>query len=161
MILRRSIIFSVIVCSCIWLTSCQDANTVVDTNQTINNRNWSYINKIRVPVTIEDATADYNIYINLRHTGDYKYSNIFLRVHFQGAGGKVITERIEFKLAYPDGQWLGKGSGNMYSYQLPFKGEYKFPGKGKYLFEIEQNMRDNPLKEITDVGLRVEKLINP
>ncbi|HUH33791.1 MAG TPA: gliding motility lipoprotein GldH [Daejeonella sp.] len=157
MILRRSIIFSVIVFSCIWLTSCQDANTVVDTNQTITNRNWSYINKIRVPVTIEDSTADYNIYINLRHTGDYKYSNIFLRVHSQSPGGKVVTDRIEFKLAYPDGQWLGKGSGNMYSYQLPFKENYRFPGKGKYLFEIEQNMRDNPLKEITDVGLRVEK----
>lgn len=157
MILRRSIIFSVFVFGFFGLTSCQDANTIVDTNQTINNRNWSYINKVRIPVSIDDATASYNIFINLRHTGDYKYSNIFLRVHSQGNGGKVNTERIEFKLAYPDGQWLGKGSGNMYSYQLPFKENYRFAGKGKYLFEIEQNMRDNPLKEITDVGLRIEK----
>jgi gliding motility-associated lipoprotein GldH len=108
-------------------------------------------------VVIEDETVAYNIYVNLRHTGDYKYSNIFLRIHTKGQTGKVTTERKEYALAYPDGQWLGKGSGNLYSYQLPFKEQYKFASKGKYLFEIEQNMRDNPLKEITDIGLRIEK----
>jgi len=25
------------------------------------------------------------------------------------------------------------------------------------VFELEQNMRDNPLKEVSDIGLRVEK----
>lgn len=157
MVLKRSIIYLLFIFSCIWISSCQDPDTVADINQVINNRNWSYVNKIRVPVTIEDESAAYNIYINLRHTADYKYSNIFLLVHSKSPDGKVVTERKEFKLAYPDGQWLGKGSGNMYSYQLPFYEKHRFPRKGKYLFEIEQNMRDNPLKEVTDVGLRVEK----
>ena len=143
--------------SCTGLFSCQDNNAVVDVNQAIINRTWSYVNKIRVPVTITDKAAAYNVLINLRHTGDYKYSNIFMLIHAKGPGGKVVTERKEFKLAYPDGQWLGKGSGNLYSYQLSFKSDYHFPENGTYFFEIEQNMRDNPLKEITDVGLRVEK----
>jgi gliding motility-associated lipoprotein GldH len=34
---------------------------------------------------------------------------------------------------------------------------FKFPEKGIYTFNIEQNMRDNPLHEVNDVGLRVEK----
>ena len=140
-----------------WLASCDNPNTVADTNQALDNRTWSYINKVRVPVEIEDEKAAYNIYVNLRHTADYKYSNIFLLVHFKRPDGKMVTERKEFKLAHADGQWLGKGSGNLYSYQLPLSENHRFPNKGKYLFEIEQNMRDNPLKEITDVGLRVEK----
>jgi gliding motility-associated lipoprotein GldH len=45
----------------------------------------------------------------------------------------------------------------LYSYQLPIYLNYRFPAKGTYIFELEQNMRDNPLKEITDVGLRVEE----
>jgi len=40
---------------------------------------------------------------------------------------------------------------------VSFLTNYKFPAKGVYHFEIEQNMRDNPLREVNDVGLRVEK----
>ena len=137
--------------------SCQDTKTITDTNQEISSRNWDYIKKVSIPVTIQDENIPYNIYINLRHTADYKYANIFLLVHTTEPDGKKTTERKEFKLAYPDGQWLGKGSGNLYSYQLPYKMNYRFAKKGKYTFQLEQNMRDNPLREVTDAGIRIEK----
>ncbi|WP_423148685.1 gliding motility lipoprotein GldH [Rubrolithibacter danxiaensis] len=137
------------------LTACTD-NFIVDTSQAISNRNWSYIEKVKIPVTIEDVNQKYNLYINLRHTADYKYSNIFILIHEIRPDKKRITLRKEFKLAYPDGEWLGSGSGNIYTYQLPFRENYTFPEKGTYVFEMEQNMRDNPLREVTDVGLRVE-----
>lgn len=138
-------------------SSCVKDDAVVDTNYTIPGSNWSYINKVKIPVHIDEENAKYSIFVNLRHTSDYKYANIFLLVHRLGPDGKRVTERQEFKLANPDGEWLGSGSGNLFSYQLPFKENFKFPKKGKYIFEIEQNMRDNPLKEVIDVGLRVEK----
>ena len=65
--------------------------------------------------------------------------------------------RYELKLASNTGEWLGSGSGSLYSYQIPFK-TIRFPAKGIYNFEIEQNMRDNPLHEVSDIGLRVEKV---
>ena len=135
--------------------ACND-QVIIDTNQEINNRNWSYINKIQIPVNIVDNTKSYNLYLNLRHTADYKYSNVFVLIHQIGPDKKKATIRKEFQLAYPDGEWLGSGSGNLYSYQLPFQEGYKFPSAGKYIFEFEQNMRDNPLREISDVGLRIE-----
>jgi gliding motility-associated lipoprotein GldH len=39
---------------------------------------------------------------------------------------------------------------------LIYKEGYKFPSVGTYTIIIEQNMRDNPLKNISDVGIRVE-----
>lgn len=137
------------------LWGCTDS-AVIDTNQAVTGRNWSYNEKVRIPVTIEDTNKGYNLYFNLRHTGDYKYANIFVLIHETGPDKKRKTERKEFQLAYPDGEWLGSGSGNMNSYQLLFRKNYRFPQKGTYLFEVEQNMRDNPLREISDVGLRVE-----
>lgn len=136
---------------------CQDTQTIADTNTEIAGRNWSYTEKVQVPVVIADAGIPYNLYVNLRHSPNYKYSNIFLLIHITGPDGKKNTERKEFKLALPDGEWLGSGSGNMYSYQLPYKEKYMFPTKGKYVIEIEQNMRDNPLDYVTDAGFRVEK----
>lgn len=138
-------------------TSCQDTQTVVDNNIEIAGHNWSYTEKVQVPVEISDASLAYNLYLNLRLTASYKYSNIFLLIHTTGPDGKKTTERKEFRLALPDGEWLGSGSGNLYSYQILFRENYKFPIKGKYTFELEQNMRDNPLNSVTDAGVRVEK----
>lgn len=150
-------LFLFIVLMTMGLISCKDSVTVADTNFELNRQNWSYTEKIRIPVTIDEVDIPYNIYLNLRHTSNYKYSNIFLLIHIISPDGKRITERREFKLALPDGEWLGSGSGNMYSYQLLIKDNYRFPVKGKYIFELEQNMRDNPLDHVTDAGIRVEK----
>ncbi len=139
------------------IQACTDTQTLVDDNFVLPGRNWSYVEKVQIPVNIENADIRYNLYFNLRHTSDYKYSNIFILIHFISPEGKRTTERREFKLALPDGQWLGSGSGNLYSYQIPFKRNYKFPVEGKYMIELEQNMRDNPLEYVTDAGIRIER----
>ncbi|WP_026897478.1 gliding motility lipoprotein GldH [Daejeonella oryzae] len=149
--------FSIFLSFVLFIVSCQDKTSIVDSNTIINNRSWAYVNKIQVKAEIPDQKIPYNVFVNLRHSADYKYSNLFLLIRMKGPDGKVITERKEFKLALPDGEWLGKGSGNLYSYQLPFKQQFYFSQKGNYTLEIEQNMRNNPLREITDVGIRIER----
>ncbi|QJD95818.1 gliding motility lipoprotein GldH [Mucilaginibacter robiniae] len=140
------------------LVGCTDPKAVLDESAEIANNNWQYGNKLKFDVPVEDANTEYNLYFNLRVTADYKYSNIFVILYESGTTfTKPKATRFEFKLASSSGEWLGKGSGSMYSYQIPFKTQYRFPAKGKYHFELEQNMRDNPLHAISDVGLRVEK----
>lgn len=139
-------------------TGCSDPKRVMDESISIANHNWIYGNKIKFDVDIKDAQVSYNLYLNVRVTSAYRYSNMFVLVYqSQGPTKKATTTRYELKLASPTGEWLGKGSGSMYSYQIPFKQQYHFPVAGKYHFEIEQNMRDNPLRSVSDVGLRVEK----
>lgn len=140
------------------IAGCSDPNRIFDQNTEIGNRNWSYLNRVKYDIKIDDPDAAYNAYLNLRVTGDYKYANLFVLITQKNLrGGKPWTTRFEFTLANKDGEWLGKGTGDLYSYQLPFKTHFKFPEKGTYRFEIEQNMRDNPLHEVSDVGLRIEK----
>lgn len=138
------------------IAGCSDPGAIIDQNTAIDNHNWTYANRIGYNVKIDDETIPYNLYLNLRVTAGYKYSNMFVLVRRSGPKLKGVT-RYEIKLANPDGEWLGEGSGNLYSYQVPFRTGFKFPAKGTYHFQIEQNMRDNPLREVSDVGLRVEK----
>lgn len=134
---------------------CSDSDAVIDNNTAIPNKVWAYNNRVGYNFKIEDANALYNFYINLRVTGNYKYSNMFVLV--TDPVKKNSVARYELKLARPDGQWLGKGSGNLYSFRIPFKSGYKFPSAGAYYIRVEQNMRDNPLHEVSDVGFRIEK----
>ena len=153
--MRRIIksLFFLLVCSC--LAACTDT-AIVDDYESILRQRWSYDKPVKIEVEITDISKAYNVYINLRHTEDYAYSNIWLKTSVLGADKKKQDQRTEFTLAKPDGTWLGRGSGSLYSYRLILKENYRFSKAGKYVFVIEQNMRDNPLDAITDVGLRVE-----
>lgn len=135
--------------------SCVD-NAVVDNFFTIPNQHWTYAQPIKTVVEITNTTQNYNIFINLRHTDAYKYANIWFKVTIVSPDKKKKTERIEFNLATTDGAWLGTTAGNLFTCQLPYKENFKFSQKGKYLIVVEQNMRDNPLDGINDLGLRVE-----
>ncbi|MBO9673452.1 MAG: gliding motility lipoprotein GldH [Sphingobacteriaceae bacterium] len=134
-------------------TGCKPS--IIDSNVGIANRRWTYRNHILASFEIKDNTKAYNIYFKLRHTADYKYANIFILAHFKD-GKKMVTRRYQYKLAKNDGEWLGSGSGNVFSYTLPMLTNYHFPHNGKFEIEIEQNMRDNPLLEVSDVGVLVD-----
>ena len=157
--MKRPLLFfmPVIALLIVLLAGCTDPNAVIDQNNAVPDHNWSYLSKFNYTVKIDDVKLAYNLYMNLRVTADYKYSNLFVLITQTAPDKKVIIKRYELKLANQQGEWLGKGSGNLYSYQTPFLTNYKFLEKGTYQFSIEQNMRDNPLREVSDVGLRVEK----
>lgn len=134
-----------------------DPKMLVDQSTQIENQNWGYGNKVKTDFYIPNPAIAYNLYLNLRVTPDYKYSNIFVLIHQNGPDKKILTVRYEFTLADKDGEWLGQGTGNLYNYQIIYRTNYKFPAKGLYHIEIEQNMRDNPLRNVSDAGVRVER----
>ncbi|KQN34348.1 gliding motility lipoprotein GldH [Pedobacter sp. Leaf41] len=137
-----------------FFTGC--TSSVIDSNVEIPDRKWTYRNHITTAFEIKDNTKAYNVYFKLRHTAEYKYSNIFILAHFKD-GKAMVNQRFEFQLAKKDGEWLGSGSGNLFNYTLPLLENHRFPRNGKFEIEIEQNMRDNPLVEVSDVGILVEE----
>lgn len=146
-------IFVVIFCA----LSCTDT-AILDQNVAITDRIWHYEDQPKLTAHVTDITRSYNIYLNLRHTPDYKYANVFVLLHLQQPDGRDTTERFELRLAEPDGRWLGRGNGGIYAHQHLIKESVRFPDTGNYIFRLEQNMRENPLHEIADVGIRIEPI---
>ncbi len=135
------------------LFACQH-NNLEDSNISIDNQAWNYHQTAFSAIQVKDADKRYNIFFKLRHTADYRYSNLYIIFKLKGNGLNIKT-RYQFKLAQIDGLWLGKGSGNLYTYEFFLQKDFKFPKAGKYTLEIEQNMRDNPLMNVSDIGIRV------
>lgn len=154
--MKRTSFFLLIAVSVIiqTISACNTKN-LIDTNVEVPKRNWTYTDKVTASVDIKDSTKAFNLKFKLRHTGEYRYANIYILMHLSGPGLPKVTRRYEYKLAESDGQWLGEGSGNLFTYVLPLLSDYHFPQSGHYNIEIEQNMRDNPLREISDVGIIV------
>lgn len=133
-----------------------DNSTVVDEHVRIKDEAWKSEDIVKVEATIADSLTPYDIYINVRNSGSYPFSNLYLFMNTCTPGGAIARDTIELTLADEKGQWLGDGMGDVRENSLLFKKGFMFPHTGTYRFELEQAMRVDPLPGIMDAGIRIE-----
>ncbi len=123
---------------------------------------WTYNFKPSFTFDITDTNFIYQPYFLIRHTQAYPYSNLWVLLYIKAPGDTVAKKaRVNITLAEPTGKWLGRGMGEIYEQQmalvLPDSLSIRRPGT--YQVSMEQNMRINPLPDVLNVGLRVEKVV--
>ena len=141
---------------CLLLSAC-DKSRIFEQNTTIPESGWDGSNVVKFSVNILDPAVQTNFYVNVRNADGYPYSNLYLFIKTKFPNGKQSTDTLECILADEKGKWIGKGLGDIYDNQIPFKRNVRFPMAGTYTFEIEQGMRSKNIPLIMDVGLRIEK----
>jgi gliding motility-associated lipoprotein GldH len=140
----------------LFLPAC-DNSRMFEENTAIPENGWDSSNVITYNVEIKDPSMPANFFINVRNADGYPYSNLFLFVKTKFPNGKQSNDTLECQLADENGKWIGKGIGDIYDNQIPFKRNVRFPLAGIYTFEIEQGMRIKSIPLIMDIGLRIEK----
>ena len=140
------------------LSSCGNKNVIFDESVVISNASWDNKEFPYFDVEVEDTLSAYNFYLNIRHLENYRYSNFYMFLHTTFPNENQTHDTIELVLAYPDGRWIGDGSGSMRNNNILLNNNLYFPLKGNYHFEIEQAMREPVLEGVADVGICFEKV---
>ena len=163
--LRKTNWLFLIVISCFLITNC-DSNAVLDVYKSVPNQ-WNKDSVASFNFKAPDTTKNYNLFVNLRSTDTYKYSNLFLIVELNYPNGKAVKDTLEYKMAAPNGELLGTGFSDVKESKLWYRGfkePFKFSEEGNYIVTIQQAMRNNGdvngisnLEGVTDVGFRVEQ----
>ena len=138
------------------ITAC-DPNRLYETNTVIANEKWSYDDIKTYTVDVKDTVTRYNIYINVRHSFQFDWRNLYVQVGTTMPDGRKIEKRVNLPLCESDGKWYGSCLGDNCDLPVMIQHDAKFPIPGKYIFTLRQDMRSNPLVNIKSVGLRVEK----
>lgn len=150
------VIFFLFVCA--WgLSSCDSSNVVFERNTSLPGATWSAAHPVLFEFEASDTITLHNMYINLRHGEGYPYSNIYMFVDLEFPNGKHSIDTLECTLADPTGRWLGKGLGDVYESRYLFKHRKSFPMSGHYKVAVNYAMRPPEMKEIYDIGFRLEK----
>lgn len=142
-------------------TLCLASCTTVDLYEKtvpIPDHKWKSSYKPEFDFIIKDTTALYQAYLVIRHTEKYNYNNIWLNYYFQRPGDTLRKESREFQLATNDKGWLGTGMDDIYEHRIKLTSNAdKVNRTGTYKFILENIMREDPLKEVLNVGIRIEK----
>jgi len=112
--------------------------------------------------TVTDTTTRYDLVIDIRHTGDYPFSDLYLFVDMHGPDGRHARDTVECRMADPTGRWYGKGTGFIFAgrtvaARVLYRHGSRFPAAGDYRIRLEQAMRTERLEGVLDVGVSVEQ----
>ncbi len=152
-------IFSISFICLLTLQAC-DSNRYFEENRELKDHEWFANQPVIFTVDISDTVQTYNVYINVRNAGYYRFSNLFLFINTHLPLGQLQRDTLECILATPDGKWTGDGLGDIWDNRIPFKMNVRFPEPGEYKFEFIQAMRVDPLEGIMDAGIRIERSAN-
>jgi len=110
--------------------------------------------------TIKDTAVAYQPYFVIRHTDKYNFNNIYVNLYCQAPGQPEKKIMLDFPLATNDKGWLGTGMDDIFEHRIAFVLDPRiidFKKSGDYTFRIEQIMREDPLNNVFNIGLRIEK----
>lgn len=154
--MKASALFSLL--SGLLFVSCYNPEHVVaDEMKALSSKGWHWNEVQTIQAKLDDTAIQYNMVLKLRVTGGYRYANLYLLFHVKGPDGKTETRQYNFNLQDKSGRWYGKGSGELMAFEIPVNAALRAKKAGTYQIGIQQNMRDEVLAHVTDVGLRIEK----
>ena len=134
-----------------------NANTVYDNSVRVAEPVWYADSVARFEVLIEDTTLDYQSGVLIRNSGDYSYQNLWLFITEIAPDSTVTCDTVQYFLADNYGRWLGSGIGSLYTNVYYYEEDLHYSQEGVYTYEIRQGMRDEELKGITNIGMRILK----
>ena len=138
------------------ISSCGNPG-VLDKYQRIPGAGWKKEEPVVIEGNLPDKNALYNIYLQVRNTTDYNYSNLYLFISTTLPDNTETRDTVECYLASPDGKWIGSGFGKIKESRWLMKKGMMISKPGLYKFSIEQAMRVDILEGISDIGLKIEK----
>ena len=149
--MRISIMFFVVFI----FSSC--SNNTYQQYYSFNDNHWHSDSLINYKYNIVDTIKSYTLSLNIRHTTDYKFQNLF--IFLDG----YHKDTVEIILANKNGKWLGSGISNIRNINYVFDDNRVFSKKGEYKLSVEQAMRYGAeekikkLEHIVDIGLIISE----
>lgn len=137
------------------LLSCQH-EILYDQYQIIEKAVWQKDKEYYFTFMVDDIDASYDLTLEIRNNNLYPYQNLWLFTTEEPPVGGLKKDTLECLLADEFGKWYGQGI-SLFQQSIPLKRNHSFTHKGQYTFSFRQGMRNDQLKGIQELGLRVVK----
>lgn len=155
---KKIILFLVTIC--LFIASCSTID-LYEKSVAIPGHAWKSSFKPSFTFIIKDTSSPYNLFIVLRHTDKYNFNNIYINLHVLRPGmDTMMAEKYDLTLATNETGWLGSGMDDIYEHRIsltPDNQPVYFKKPGNYTFTLEHIMREDPLDNVLDAGVRIEK----
>lgn len=141
-------LLSLIVPAALLLSACGDRGTLVRESWSFADEQWLSGDAKTLSMTVDDTTKAYRIDLDLKHTTDYGFQNLYVRTVTTYPSGKTVSSVTSLELAEKSGEWSGDCGGSTCTISLPLQAKFTFPETGTYAWSIEPYMRTDTVSGI-------------
>jgi gliding motility-associated lipoprotein GldH len=121
----------------------------------IDDGSWDQADELVGTFEIVDTVSRYNLYLDLDHSTDYRYENIYLQIETQFPHKDPVTQVLPIDIANKKGQWYGKCGSKSCKLRVVLRDKTKFEALGNYQIKISQHSREDQLTGVNAVELLV------
>ncbi len=118
---------------------------------------WRSKDTLHFTLEIPEDTTAYYLIATIRHTSKYEFRNVWIKLGLKAPGqdSAVFTD-FNLPLATAE-NWSGTGMNDVYERRVRlFKNPVRFAKKGTAVFTLQHIMREDPLNNVLQAGLRLE-----
>lgn len=156
--MKPSVILLIAIASVHVLSGC-DSQRVYENNLEFKHRYWLVTEEPSFEFAITDSSKQYNLYYNVRNSIDYPWDRLFVNWSLYDSSGNELAKKLVYNdLFDPTGRPYGEsGLGDLYDHQFPIASHFRFTHAGRYTLKLTQFSRQDTLRGILAVGVRIEK----
>lgn len=145
-----------IFCLMIIMFSACGPNYIYEKSYKINEEGWAYEDTLNFEIDISDTMGLYDLYLELDHSTNYKFQNLYTRIYTEFPSGERLQKEVSLELAYKGGAWKGGCNKKICHIQIPIQERAFFNMPGKHVITLEQFMRESPITGIKRITFKVE-----
>ena len=120
----------------------------VDVKESIG---WMFSDSLSVNFSISDTNRLYAMRLQLNHTPDFDFENVYTRIHTLFPDGKLSAQILSLALTNETGTWAGQCNKTDWKVEIALQEQIIFPEKGNYKITITQFMRTDTLSGIGNI----------
>jgi gliding motility-associated lipoprotein GldH len=136
-------------------SSCTGDHVVYEEVYQIDNGQWIYGQKRKFDFEVADTSEDYRLLLYLEYYTDYRWQNFYTQITTTFPGDSVRTDILSLELASKSGQWYGKCNSESCNLTIPLQEKVRFNMPGNYSISFDQYMREEDIRGITAIGLKL------
>lgn len=143
------------------LAACS-SSVVAEKHLALTQGQWDLQQVPSFEFTIQDTSATYQVDYIIETTLDYPFYNLYAKYECLDPSGKLTASQLQHILLFEEksGKPIGKPDwrAKYFTADLVAIPALKFKTQGKHTFRLTHYMRQNPLKGIQKIGIRVQKV---
>lgn len=119
---------------------------------------WNFDSTLNFAIEIKQPIDQpCNAIVYILHEKNYSYQNLWFYVNKTVPNAMQKQDTIECYLADQRGKWLGSGHKSIIEMPVLIEQNIQIKQTGTYNYQVQHAMREDELKGIRSIGIKIEK----
>jgi gliding motility-associated lipoprotein GldH len=153
----KNAIFAVLLCLGMVLSSC-NSGLIYQAEKEIPVSAWAFQDSVLFNFEISDTVNAYSFWLDIKHSTEYAFENLYLKVTTGFPNGKAISDIMPIQFSDEMGKWIGNCSTENCELPILMQEQFFFQDPGKYTLTFQQYSRKDTLQGISKLKVRILEL---